>query len=872
MSEKIEYITKPYKKAEVEKILNPLIKKWFFTRFKSFSLPQLHGVMEIHKRNNILISAPTGATKTLTGFLSILNELVDSAEKKILEDKVYAIYISPLKALSYDIEVNLKTPLKEIEKIYGGDLGISVMTRTGDTSQKEKAQMRKKAPHILLTTPESLAIMMASKKFKEKLKGVQWVITDEIHSLAENKRGTNFSLALERLEKLSPGFTRVGLSATVSPIEEVAKYLVGYEKSKPRKCKIVEIKFLKKTDLKLVLPVKNLIETEFMIKHKALYKKMHDLIKKHRTTLIFTNTRSATERVVHNLKDMYPKYYNDNNIGAHHGSLSKDVRRKLEDDLREGKVKCVVCSTSLELGIDIGYVDLVICLGSPKSVARFLQRSGRAGHRLHETIKGRIVAMNRDDMVECSTLLKCAKESKIDDIHIPTNALDLLPQHIIGLVMENYELPLKEAYELTKNAYPYRSLDYGDFMKVIHLLAGKYMDLESRHIYSKIWFDEDTRTIRAKGKMTRVIYMTNLGTIPEESYVTVKIKDQIIGKLDEPFLERLKPGDVFVLAGKTYQFRYTNGMTAQVTASVDRPPTVPNWISEMLPLSFDLAMQIGRFRRLVEDKLKHDYEKEDILEFIKGWVYCDDKNAEQIYNYFNEQFLVSKIPHDKRIVIELYRDENQKYAVFHTMFGRRVNDCLSRALAFVIGKMEKRDVEVAINDNGFYLAHSTNINYMKAFRMLEPTIFREIVEKSIEKSQLMVRRFRHAATRSLMILRNYKGRRKRVNRQQFSSKLLLKAVRDLDPDFPVLKETKREILEDVMDVENTLKVLNMIKNKKIKVKELSSDIPSPFSLGLLSQGISEMIKIEDKDEFLKRMHSYILAKIELMKRKGKNNR
>src|SRR3989344_1287182 len=414
----ITYAEKPYKPEQIKHILNPIINKWFFTRFQEFSLPQLHGVMEIHSRNNILVSAPTGATKTLTAFLSILNELIDSSEKGILENKVYCVYVSPLKALSNDIHVNLVEPLKEMEKIAGKKLNIRVAVRTGDTSASEKARMLKQPPHILITTPESLAIMLTSIKFRELLKNVEWFIADEIHALAENKRGVYISLSVERLGRISPSMTRIGLSATIAPLEEIAKFLVGYENGRSinskgifdhtrkssisdelRNCKIVDVQFIKSMDLKVLSPVPDLVDIGHVVMNNSMYLLIDDLIQNHRTTLIFTNTRSATERVVHHLKEKFPKKYAEN-IGAHHGSLSKTLRHSIESRLRKGELKVIVSSTSLELGIDIGYIDLVICLGSPKSVARFMQRAGRSGHKLHSTVKARIIVLDRDDLVE----------------------------------------------------------------------------------------------------------------------------------------------------------------------------------------------------------------------------------------------------------------------------------------------------------------------------------------------------------------------------------------------------------------------------------------------------------------------------------------
>jgi ATP-dependent helicase Lhr and Lhr-like helicase len=858
----ITWKKKPNKDEEIIKVLHPIVKKWFTSKFKTFGLPQKHAVLDIHARKNILVSAPTGSGKTLTAFLSVLNELIDSSEKGILDDKTYCIYVSPLKALNYDIEVNLQQPLKEMEEQEEKKLDIRIGVRTGDTTAYEKQKMLKKAPHILITTPESLAIMLNSPKFVEHLSNVQWCIVDEIHALAENKRGTHLSLTLERLQKVSGYMTRIGLSATVAPLEEIAQYLVGYENNRPRDCIIVDVQYLKEMDLQVISPVKNLVEIDHRSASSALYNQLHELIQEHKTTVIFTNTRSATERVVHNLKEKFPSDYNNGNIGAHHSSLGKDIRKNIESRLRDGELKVVVCSTSLELGIDIGFIDLVICLSSPKSVARFLQRAGRAGHRMHDTVKGRIVVLDRDDLVECALLLKSAIEKKIDRVHIPQNCLDVLAQHIYGMAIKERST-IHKMYALIKQSYCFHNLQFGDFEQLIKYLSGEYIALEDRYVYAKIWWDKDNDEIGKRGKLARVIYMTNIGTIPDESFITVKIAgtDQKVGKIDEGFLERLKPGDVFVLGGSVYQFKYSRGMVASVSASVSRPPTVPSWVSEMLPLSFDLAMEIGKFRRLMDEKFNQDVSKKDMLEFIHTYLYVDEKAAQSIYRYLWEQFHFTTMPHDKKIVIEHYKDRERNHTIFHTLYGRRVNDCLSRVIAYAIGKQQRRDVEVGINDNGFYIAYEGAVNVLKAFRVLKPDQLRLIAEQALEKSEVLKRRFRHCAGRSLMILRQYKGRRKSAGRQQVSSKILMSAVKRIDKNFPILKEARREVLEDLMDFDNAQKILTAVEERDITVTEVYNQIPSPFAFSLVAQGFSDVIKIQDKYEFLKRMHQLVLAKI-----------
>ncbi|MFW6220738.1 MAG: ATP-dependent helicase [Nanoarchaeota archaeon] len=857
---------KPNSKKDLLNILNPIVKKWFFSKFSEFSLPQLFSVLEIHSRKNILISAPTGATKTLTAFLAIINELVDSSIKGILENKVYCVYVSPLKALNNDIQKNLVEPLDEIEKVYGKKLNIRVGVRTGDTSVKEKADMLKNPPHILITTPESLGIILSSIKFREHLIGVDWFIADEIHALADNKRGVHLSLSMERLAYLSSHITRIGLSATIAPIHEIANFLVGVNNS----CIMVNVDFIKKMDLKVISPMPDLINVSSEEIHEKLYSKLHKLIQKHKTTLIFTNTRSGTERVVDFLKEKFPKFYQEN-IGAHHGSLSKEHRTLLENNLKLGKMKVVVCSTSLELGIDIGFIDLVISIGSPKSVARALQRIGRSGHKLDSITKGRIIVFDRDDLIECAILLKSAIERKIDKIQIPKNALDVLAQQIFGMAIDQVWNE-RELFNLIKKSYCYKDLLLSDFNDLLDYLSGEYVSLEDRYVYAKIWRKDGF--IGKRGKMARVIYMTNIGTIPDQSGVSVKLGSQIVGIIDEAFLERLRPGDVFILGGNRYLFKYSRGMSAFVSTTVDRPPTVPSWISEMLPLSFDLAIEIGKFRRNIEEKFILNKSKNEILDFIKKYLYLDNNSANAIYLYFYEQFnYVNHIPNDKKILIENYMDFNQnRKIIFHCLFGRRVNDVLSRVIAYSITKLEKRDLEIAINDNGFYIGINKSININKVLSIINPDNLRKIMDNAIDNSEILKRRFRHCASRSLMILKNYKGNKKTVSKQQINSSILINSVKRISNDFSILKEARREVLEDQMDIKNAYFILKSIFENKITIKEIETKIPSPFSFNIVLLGIMEIVKIEDKMDFLKKMHNLVIAKISLDKNKSTDDK
>ncbi|MFO7872183.1 MAG: ATP-dependent helicase [Candidatus Undinarchaeales archaeon] len=858
----IKFKEKPATDKLILSELDPLVRKWFKQKFGKFSKPQKYGILPIHQGKNILVSAPTGSGKTLLAFLSILNELIVLAKRDELEDRIYALYASPLKALSRDIEINLKEPLEEMEEIHRESLGIRIAVRTGDTSQYERQKMLKNPPHILITTPETLGIVLVAPKFKKKMMDIKWVIIDEIHALAPNKRGVHLSLSLERLQNLAGPYIRIGLSATVAPLEEMAKYLVGYEKGKLRDCLIVDVQFTKELDLKVLSPVKNIISASQDEMQESLYELMDDLIQKHRTTLVFTNTRSATERVVHHLKTKFPKKYVEN-IGAHHSSLSKEHRLEIEQKLRDGELKSVVCSTSLELGIDIGYIDLVILLGSPKSVARALQRVGRSGHQLHDKIKGRFIVMDRDDLVECAVMLKDAVEKKIDRIKIPKNALDVLSQQIYGIAIGNQQ-HIETVYDLVKRSYCYHDLEREEFMSVIDYLAGEYVSLEDRNVYAKIWHNKEKGLIGKRGRLARAIYSTNIGTIPDESYLTVKQKDEPIGKVEEAFLERIKKGDIFVLGGKTYRFNYARGMTIQVTPQPNKVPTVPSWFSEMLPLSYDLALEIQKFRRKMEEQFKAENSEKEVKKFINDYLYLNEYAVNSIYQYFKEQYLYAEIPHDKKLVIEFYHGfSDKKYVIFHSLYGRRTNDALSRAIAYLISNVKRKNIAINLTDNGFYLTtNSGKLQVLQALKKLKSNTLRSTLRKAVEKTEILRRRFRHCAGRSLMILRNYKGRKKSAGKQQVSSKILLSAVRRISKDFPILKEARREVLEDLMDVKNAEKVLKKLEKEKIEVKIIATDVPSPFALNLIARGYMDILKMEDRLEFVRRLHKTILERIE----------
>ena len=867
------------KEEEIFSKFKPYVVEWFQQLFSSMTPPQKLALPEILNGKSVLISAPTGSGKTLAAFLTLLNFLFDLGEKGELNNEIYVVYVSPLRALNNDIKRNLMEPLKGIRKITE-DIGVElpevrVAVRTGDTPQSERSKMLRKTPHILITTPETIGIVLSAPKFREKLRSVRYVVVDEIHELADSKRGVHLSLSLERIQDLvgDNKIVKIGCSATQAPLEEISKFLVGFEtEEKSRDCVIVDASMIKQTRITVQTPVKDLIYSPEESVSQALYMKLDELITDHVTTLVFTNTRSGTERVVFHLQDRFGEKYVDN-IGAHHSSLSRKHRLDIEERLKKGELKAVVCSTSLELGIDIGYIDLVVQLGSPKSVSRCLQRVGRSGHKLHETSKGVVTVLDRDDLVECTVLGKAALEGKIDKVQIPKNCLDVLAQQLLGMAIDR-RWGIKEAFELVRRSYCYKDLEFEDFMNVLEYLSGEYVELESRRVYAKIWLDRVDERFGRRGKLTRMIYYTNIGTIPQETQVDVfvrhgKKKRSWVGSIDEAFLERLSKGDIFVLGGKTWGFKYASGLKAYVSPTPERRPTIPSWASEMLPLSFDSALKVGRFRKKVSQKILQDGKKEEIVEWISKEFPVNVIEATNIVNYFIEQlkFTGGIVADNETLVVETVIDGmGRQNIIFHSLFGRRVNDALSRAYGYFLSKIVRGNVGIVINDNGFSLLVPKGLKVLNVDDLVQKVTkdnLDDLLKQALEKTVLFKRRFRHCATRALMILKQYKGHKISIGRQSFNSHFLMASVKQISEDFPILKETFREIVEDHMDIVNAKKVLRWIEDGKIKVVDFNSgEVPSPFAHKLFTIGQSDVILIADRKELLEQLHAKVLEKIE----------
>jgi ATP-dependent Lhr-like helicase len=874
LEEVLTYSTSDPSEEEVLAMLRPYTRAWFKSKYEEMTPVQRKTIPLVKRGANVLVSSPTGTGKTLAVFLGIIDNLYEYYEKNgSLPSGVYVVYVSPLRALNNDMKRNLHEPVSgilETARKMGVELPeIRIAVRTSDTSPYEKQKMARNPPHILITTPESLALALNAPRFREALRNVHVVVVDEIHELASSKRGSHLALSIERLEHLAQRpLQRIGLSATIAPLEEVALFLVGYRDSgEPRDCVIVDARFDKKIDIRVKVPIVDIVHTPADVINEAIYRSVIDLVEKHRATLIFTNTRSATERVVFKLRKIMEreKILDVDEIEAHHSSLSRDLRLEIEEKLKRGQLRVVVCSTSLELGIDIGYIDLVVLLSSPKSATRLLQRVGRSGHHIREVSKGYVIAVDRDDLVECAVLCKLAMEKKIDKIRIPKNPLDVLAQHLVGLALED-KWRIEDAYRLVKRTYSFHTLSYEDFLNTLRYLAGKLGDFyEHQRVYAKIWLDDEEEGVFGKKKSTRMIYYLNSGVIPDESKVKVFTVDgKYVGDLEEGFAEYLTPGDLFVLGGRVYEFLYSRGFVAVVRRADGQRPTVPTWFSEMLPLSYDSAIEVGKFRRLVAEMLRERGFSETVEYLIREYR-LERHAAEAICEYILEQmeYTGGLAPSDKLILIEVFDEDTRRNVIVHSLFGRKANEALARLYAYVVGSELGVNVRITVTDNGFMLTLPRRIDadYLKLFYSIPVDSAWDILVRVVRRTDLIKRRFRHVAVRSFMLLRRYRDTEKSLHKLQVNAEELLKAVEEIK-DFPVLKETYREILMDYVHIDKAVEVLRAVQRGDIEVKLIGPlDVPSPFAHHIVVHGYSDVVLMEDMRRLLAKLHDMVVERI-----------
>ncbi len=869
----VEVVSEVPSEEVVVKLLKPYTYSWFRRKYGEFTPAQLMAIPYIKSGRNVLISSPTGSGKTLAAFLAIIDELCRLGESGELADSIYVIYVSPLRALNNDMRRNLSEPVEGIlseAKGLGVELPeIRLAVRTSDTSPNEKQKMLRRPPHILITTPESLAIALSTPKFREFMRTVKWVVVDEVHELASSKRGAHLSLSLERLEELAGSFQRIGLSATISPLDEVARFLVGYsDEGVERDCVVVDARFVKPMELTVICPKVDIVRAGAEELNAAIYEAIEDIVKSSRTTLIFTNTRSATERVVFKLKRLFEKngVIDADEIEAHHSSLSRDVRLDVEERLKRGELRVVVSSTSLELGIDIGYIDTVVLLSSPKSVTRLIQRVGRSGHNVRDVSRGYLVAVDRDDLLEVTVLAKLALERRLDNVRIPKKPLDILAQHLVGMSLER-RWSINDALRVIRRSYNFKDLKYDELINVLRYLAGRFEEeLEGLNIYAKIWLDEFEGVFGRK-KGSRMIYYLNVGAIPDEAKVRVFLDSgKYVGDLEEGFVEYLEPGDVFVLGGRTYEFVRSEGMKVIVRRVENARPTVPSWFSEMLPLSFDSALRVAEFRGLVHELIVNYGIKGAIDELSKMYGIGLDV-AKYIVEYVYEQATyLGLVPSRNLYVIEIWDDLEGRTTnlIFHFLLGRRVNDALSRAYASVLSDLLGVNVRVTVTDNGFMLtvprAKVDEALVDELLASVRPDNIVEILRRSLRRSELIKRRFRHCAERALALLRRYRGVDTSVSRRQVSSETLLKVAEKLG-NYPILEEAYREVLNDYMDVEDAIKVLKSIEDGEVVIKVVRTSIPSPFAHNIVVHGYSDVVLMEDRRRLLLKLYEAVLNRI-----------
>ena len=871
--------------------LEPAVREWWIDQFGHavdenggyFTPPQREAIPNIAADEHTLIASPTGSGKTLASFTAIINELFVREREDGLENTVYCLYVSPLKSLANDINRNLTEPLEGIhERLEDRGEAVSEIRhaiRHGDTDQSTRQAMLEETPHILNTTPETLAILLNSPKFKEKLRTVEYVIVDEIHSLAANKRGTHLAVSLERLQALADGDpTRIGCSATVEPLDEIGAFLVGREDGEPRDVELVDTRFLREYDLELRTPVADLVETPRSRIQEQFYAALADLIAAHDSTLVFTNTRSGAERVLETLRERGA--VSEDASGAHHGSLSKGRRQAVEEGLKEGTLDVVTTSTSLELGIDMPHVDLVVQVGSPKSVAALLQRVGRAGHQLGETVTGRVFALDVGELIETAVMVDRATGGFVDRIHVPERAQDVAAQQVFGMAL-NGPRPLDEVETILRRAAPYRDYSDEEFDALLRYLRADYDGLEDRNVYAKVWVDENDppdgehhypdypvgRTLIGKrGRLARMIYMTNVGTIPDSFScdVFVRSDDQWVGDLDEDYLDTLDPGDVFVLGGQRYEYRYRRGSKVYVDRTSARA-TVPTWYSERLPRSFDLGAEIASFQADLLDRAEPGMAQ---VRARLRELPIDDESVRALSRTLDRQLAYAgpeSVSTPDRLVIEHVTDQEEYRRRYYVRapYGRRFNDGLSRILAQQIAAQATANVTIAVDDAGFALSMPLNrkVDLERILASTAPEDARALLQASLQGTDLRERYFRINATRSLAILKRYKGHEKSASRQQVSAEMLLGFAEDLE-DFAVLNETEREIMEDKLDLANVRSVLAKIQAGDIEINTVSLPSPSPLSFGLATLSQSDVVLAEDEDAALRAFHERVTAQIE----------
>ncbi len=854
-------------------LFHPVIRQWFGSRFAAPTEPQRLGWPHLVDGQDVLIAAPTGSGKTLTAFLAAIDRLLRLAESGELTNEIRVVYISPLRALSNDMHRNLEVPLAEILAV-AEEMGLQISPiraalRTGDTSAAQRAAIVKRPPHILVTTPESLYLMLTSPKAREKLQTVETVIVDEIHALVRDKRGSHLALTLERLAALCPRrLQRIGLSATQRPIDKIARFLVG-EGTTPsidsvlsgnggltspalktgrgpfpaQRPAIIDVGHQRELDLAIEVPPSDLGTVCMHEQWAEINERIVELVNIHRATLIFVNTRRLAERLTHQLSQLLGA----DAISSHHGSLAADIRHDTERRLKSGQLKVVVATASLEMGLDIGYIDLVIQIGSSRNIATFLQRVGRSGHALGLIPKGRLFALTRDELIECMALMRAIHHGRLDIVPIPVAPLDVLAQQIVAEVATR-ECGSDELFELCRGAAPYRNLSRANFDRVIHLLSEGITQSAGR---SRVYLHHDQvgRRLRARPG-ARIAAISNAGAIPEVFAIRVVTEEDhtVVGSVDEDFGTESQAGEIFLLGNTSWRIRYLRGGDLFVTDAHGAPPTIPFWRGEAPGRTIELSDEVSRLRQELEPRLDDPPAAE---QWLMQETHSGPAAAHQIVEYARAQkAAIGLLPTQRRVVFERFFDESGgMQLVIHAPFGMRI----TRAWGFAMRKRFCRsfDFELQANadDDGIVLSlgpqHSFPLESM--FGMLTSHNVQHMFEQAVLAVPIFQNRWRWNATRALQVLRSRHGKKVPPALQRFRSDDLLTAVfpkltgcqenvvGDIElPDHPLVRQTMDDCLHEAHDIDALIDVLSRVERGEIAFLARDTREPSPFSYELLN--------------------------------------
>jgi len=836
---------------------HPLVRDWFAGRFGTPTEPQGLGWPHIRAGQTTLISAPTGSGKTLAAFLICIDRLVRKALCGALTDHTEVLYVSPLKALSNDIQKNLEIPLGEILQLAGqrGMLMPEIRTavRTGDTLMHERRAMLARPPHILVTTPESLYILLTAAKSREVLRTVESVIVDEIHAVADDKRGAHLALSLERIDHLTGRrLPRIGLSATQKPIELVGHFLTGSDQPDPV---IVQIGHRRELDLAVEVPGSELGPVATNEMWDEIYDRIAALAAQHRSTLVFVNTRRLAERVAHHLAERLGKDF----VGAHHGSLSRKLRLVAEGKLKAGEIRALVATASLELGIDIGSVDLVCQIGSPRSISVALQRIGRAGHWRGAVPKGRLFATTRDDLVECAALVRAIRQGDLDRIAVPEAALDILAQQIVAMCAAE-DWHEDELFGTVRRAYPYRNLARADFDEIVAMLSEGIAGSRGRYA-AYLHRDRVNGVVRAR-RGSRLTAITSGGAIPDNSLYTVVAQPEgtVVGTVDEDFAVESIAGDIMLLGNTSWRIRRVQSGSILVEDAQGASPNVPFWRGEAPGRTDELSAHVSELREKVSAFVSHvapaprEQSASDVaaaVSWLKLECGVDDAGAEQAVEYVvTGRALLGAVPTQKTVIAERFFDESGgMQLIIHAPFGARINKAWGLALRKRFCRSFNFELQAAATDNGLNISLSEQHSFPLAdvFHFLHPNSVRSVLEQAVLTSPLFTARWRWDAGRALALLRFRSGKKVPAPIQRMRADDLLAAVfpealacqENIPGDItisnhPLIREVMKDVLTEALDIEALERLLRDITDGKITCLAVDTPTPSQFSHEILN--------------------------------------